>query len=162
MSKELGRETTDKIANEFKEVKAIGEDVTEQAEEVDSIIDGIDTSNLDSDDMGAIDTLKGADHEVFVSEIKEQVEEPTSEIAGEAGTHISDMTGKKASADAAGAKMREAQSASEIGAANAEVGAEHMTESSGVYESLANETQEDMNEGNDAAASFRDRVGGLF
>ena len=162
MSKDLGKQTTENIKEKFKDVSEIGEKIVSEGEKVSSIIGSIDTSFLDSDDSAAIENVKSQDSRLWDTALKEEVDTPQSEIKNEAGSHISDMEKSKNATDAAAEKLREAGSASDIGSDVASEGTSHMKDSSGVYESLSNETKSAVSQSEQTVANLKSRKGNLF
>lgn len=162
MSKDLGKQKTENIKENFKDVDELGEKIISEGEKVSNIIGSIDTSFMDSDDMGAVESLKAKDKGLWDNEFSGEVESPHAEIKSEAGTHISDTQTEKKGVDDAATKMKEAGSASDIGSSAAAEGVSHMTDSSATYESIINETKSAVEQSEQKVANLKSRKGNLF
>lgn len=132
-------EGINEIRENSKEATDIGSEMTEQAEQINAILESIDLQ--DSEDIQAVSDTGNAYQSSFDGAFSEQVEtkgteisEQSEQVSGEAGGELSNVRSGIS-------KLEQASSISEIGKEAGESGAARLEESAEDYESIITDAE---------------------
>ncbi len=155
-----GIEGVGELQREGKETTDIGSEMTEQADQINAVLDSIDLQ--DSEDIETIrdtgDSYRGSFDAAFSGDVEQSGDE-----IGEQGEHISDEMGAELENVRGGiASLEQAGGISEIGREAADAGSRQLEGSAGEYEGIIADAEGTVDDVQDQIKALRQNLDGLF
>jgi hypothetical protein len=162
MNREIGKNNLEQTKDTVQEINESAEKRASDAEQVNSILQGINLDGLTSDDVSALDETKSGYSKDYQSAISQEVSEPTNEVDSKGQEDISGLNESKDQVDVARDSFNEAAGVSEIGASNAEKASSKMEDSSSQYEQIIDEYNSTLEQAKENASNAQSRIENLF
>ena len=153
-------EGINKIKETGKEATDVGSEMTEQADQINAILESIDLQ--DSEDIQAVSDTGSAYQSSFDGAFYEQVETKGAEVA-EQSKQVSSVAGGELSNVRSGiSKLEQASQVSEIGRGAADSGSAKLEGSAEEYENVISEAEGISDTTQQEIQNLKSKLGGIF
>ena len=158
--RETNRKAVEDIREHSRETTEVGSDMTDKANEIKSILEGINLQ--DNEDVNAIKETSGSYQRSFDGAFNEQVETASEQIEQQ-GEQIQETAGAELENVRSGIEsLNRAAGVSEIGRDAAESGRSSLESSAGEYEGIISDAEGVVNETKQEVESQKNNLSNIF